>query len=91
MFSILIGILASVLPNLLFVWLYKKSLALAPDKFLKILYISEGLKFAGLALLLSICLQWSGLQVKHFILAFVGAEIMRAFYGVYLFARKIAK
>ncbi len=91
MFSILIGILASALPNLLSFYLCKRVLGMAPSKFLNTLYVSEVLKFAGLALLFSICLQWPCLHVKHFILAFVCTEVLRAFLGVSLLARNLIK
>ena len=89
MFSILLGVLASILPNLVFVWLYKLSTTRAPERFIKSLYISEGIKFAGMALLQCAFLQWPGLQIERYFGAFVCAELIRLFY-IYAYARKTA-
>lgn len=91
MFSIIMGILASVFPNLLFVWLYNRSKARAPNRFVKLFYISEGIKFGVLALLVSACLQWPDLQVIKFFIAFLLAEFARLFWQFIFLSRTSIK
>lgn len=91
MFSIIVGILASVFPNLLFVWLYNKAKASAPDRFVKLFYLNEGIKFGVLALLVSACLQWPGLQVVKFFSAFLLAEFARLSLQFFFLSRKAIK
>lgn len=87
MFSILFGILASVLPNLFFYWLYFALDASAPRQFVKTIYIVEGLKFVILAAVIISCLQWPGLQINKFIFGFVLAEVSRIGFHLYKLVR----
>lgn len=80
MYSIIFGTLASVLPNLVFFWFLTLAKSRAPKTFINIFYISEGLKFAGLAAFLCICLLWPNLQVVNFFGGFLCAEIVRFAY-----------
>ncbi|HSX20674.1 MAG TPA: ATP synthase subunit I, partial [Gammaproteobacteria bacterium] len=81
------GILASVLPNLVFRWLYYLPKAKEPHKFIRLFYLNEGLKFASLALLVSAFLLWPKLQVSKFFAAFVLSELLRVFYQAYALTR----
>ncbi len=91
MCSIISGILASVLPNLLSLWLYQISKAKPPVDFVRYFYISEGLKFAALALLVSAFLLWPGLQVTKFFTAFLLCEFARLFFNAYQLKRTAIK
>ena len=91
MFSIIAGILASVLPNLIFVWLcFRRGTTSAPQKILRGFYLAEVLKFAMLGLLLSVLLQLPNLNVPGFFLAFVLSEMTRLFYQFFILARTTA-
>lgn len=90
MFSILFGVLASVLPNLLFYWLYKLAQVQQPNKFIKKIYLSGGLKFAATAILQSAALQWPGLQPAKFFIALMATEFLRFVFVRYVLARKTA-
>lgn len=87
MSSIIIGILASVLPNLLFYWLYRLSKARTPLWFVRFLYINEGLKFAALALLVSAFLLWPNLQKVNFFMAFLFSELARLLWQFFQLSR----
>ncbi len=87
MFSIIAGILASILPNLIFVWLYFWRGSKAPRKIIKGFYWGEALKFAVLVLLLSVFLQIPQLDVLRFFSAFLLSEMTRLFYQFFLLAR----
>lgn len=91
MSSIICGILASVLPNLLFYRLYATSRVKTPVQFIRFLYLNEGIKFAVLALLVSAFLLWPGLQVKQFFAAFVLCELVRLFFNALQLKRTTLK
>lgn len=77
MSSIILGTLASVLPNLLFFKLYFYLQTTTPAQFIKVVYLCEVLKFAGMALSISAFLQWPGLQIVKFFSAFLLFEVVR--------------
>lgn len=87
MFSIIFGTLASVLPNLFFAWLYFLLDARAPKRFIKFIFLNEGLKFVGVALLVSAFLQWPSIQTNKFFSAFLVSEAVRFFYYFLRLAR----
>lgn len=89
MYSIIFGTLASVLPNLLFAWLYFRSTVNRPVQFMRLVYLYEGLKFAILAAVFSVCLRWPDLQVTKFFTAFLLCELFRFVFIKYKLARKI--
>jgi ATP synthase protein I len=91
MFSIIAGILASVLPNLIFVWLYFWRGSNKPQEIVKGFYWGEVLKFAALVLLLSIFLQLPQLNVLRFFSAFLLSEMTRLFYQFFMLARTTAE
>ena len=91
MYSIIAGILASVLPNLFFAWLYFGRAAKTPQDFIRGFYLGEGLKYAGLVFLLSVFLQLPGLHVVKFFSAFLLSEMTRLFYQFFKLARTTAK
>lgn len=85
--SIMFGVLASVLPNLFCFWLQLKLGNKAPEQLLRFVYFIEGLKFAGLALLVSVFLQWPGLHIIKFFSAFMLSEMIRLFYHFFKLTR----
>jgi len=87
MFSIMAGILASVLPNLIFVWLYFWRGTNAPQEIIKGFYWGEALKFLVLVLLLSVFLQLPQLDVLRFFSAFLLSEMTRLLYQFFRLAR----
>lgn len=91
MFSIMAGILASVLPNLIFVWLYFRRGSNIPQEIVKGFYWGEVLKFVILVLLLSVFLQLPQLDVLRFFSAFLLSEMTRLFYQFFMLARATAK
>ncbi len=88
MFSIMLGMLASVLPNLLFYKLFFYRTTAKPKSFLRFVFFSEGLKFVGLALLLSVFLRLPNIQVKNFFAAFLIFELARIMYYFFWLATK---
>lgn len=90
MFSIIAGILASVLPNLIFVWLYFRR-ANAPQEIVKGFYWGEALKFVVLVLLISFFLQLPQLDVLIFFSAFLLSEMTRLFYQFFMITRTTAE
>ncbi len=91
MFSIMAGILASVLPNLTFVWRCFRPGTGVPQTILRGFYLAEVLKFAMLALLMVLFLQLPRLNVPVFFSAFVLSEITRLFYQFFILARTTAE
>jgi len=91
MFSIIAGILASVLPNLIFAWLYFCRGSNAPREIIKGFYWGEALKFVVLVLLLSVFLQLPHLDVLRFFSAFLLSEMTRLFYQFFMLARTTAE
>lgn len=79
----MLGMLASVLPNLLFYKLFFFRATAKPKSFIRFVFFSEGLKFVGLALLLSVFLQLPNIQIKKFFTAFLFLELARL--GYYFF------
>lgn len=91
MFSIIAGILASVLPNLIFVRLYFWRGTNVPQEIVKGFYWGEALKFVVLVLLLSILLQLPQLDMLRFFSAFLLSEMTRLLYQFFRLARTTAK
>ena len=85
MFSIILGILASVLPNLLFYWFYIFIKAKTPIWFVRFFYLNEGIKFAVLALLVSAFFQWQNLHFIEFFIAFLLCELARLLFQSFYF------
>ena len=91
MLSIISGVLASVLPNAIFVWLYFGRNSTKPKEIVKGFYWGEVLKFLSLVLLFGIFLQLPHLNVRVFFLAFVLSEMTRLFYQFFMLARTTAE
>ncbi len=88
MFSIMLGVLASVLPNLFFYKLFFFRVTAKPKSFLRFVFFSEVLKFVGLALLLSLFLRLPNIQVKKLFAAFLLLELARVMYYFFWLATK---
>lgn len=86
MLSIIVGILASVLPNVLFALLYFKH-SKAPHEIVRCFYWAEIFKFVALVLLLSIFLQLPNLSVPRFFSAFLLSEMTLLFYKFFILTR----
>jgi F0F1-type ATP synthase assembly protein I len=90
MSSIILGTLASLLPNLVFYKLFFLQYTATHQRFIKFIYLCEGLKFAGMAFLFSVFLQWPGLQVVKFFSSFMFFELVRVLYLFYKLTRTSA-
>lgn len=91
MSSIILGMLASVLPNLLQYRLYTIIKDKVPNRFIKFFYLSEGVKFAALALLVSAFLQWPNLHIVKFFTAFLLSEMARLLFQFFKLKRTAIK
>lgn len=80
MLSAMFGLLASILPNLVFGWLCSFHKDKTPSLFIKFFYLNECLKFAVFVIVFSTFLLWLNLNVKVFFVAFVLSEFARLFY-----------
>lgn len=89
MSSIMLGVLASILPSFISVWLYSMRSDRNPTQLVRYFYLIEGLKFAGLAFLVSVFLQWPDLHIIKFFSAFVLSEMMRLFYQFFKLVRTV--
>jgi F0F1-type ATP synthase assembly protein I len=85
------GILASVLPNLIFVWLYFWRGSNTPRAIVKSFYWGEVLKVVVMVFLLSILLQLPQIDVLRFFSAFLLSEMTRLFYQFFRLARTTAE
>lgn len=75
--SFLLGVLVSVIPNVLFRLLQQHVGSADAKQIVKRLYLGEVVKFGGLVALLMLSLQWPKLNAKMFLSAFVLTELLR--------------
>lgn len=75
--SIVLGMLASVLPNLFFKKLFYAFGKDSPKKIVNALYLGGACKYLGMALLVSLFLQLPNLNIRIFCVAIICSEVVR--------------
>lgn len=80
MMSVMLGLIASVLPNWIFKYVYFRSNLHTTSQIVKNLYWSAILKVIGLILLLGLILQLAKLEAWKFILAFIFGDLVCKLY-----------
>lgn len=87
----ILGIVASIVPNYVFRWLFLRQDARTPRQIVKYFYLCASLKFISFVLLFSVILQWSKLHVVCFFMAFLVSELGRCVYCWFDLPRIITK
>jgi F0F1-type ATP synthase assembly protein I len=73
--SIILGIVASAVPNLLFRRVFFRHTVQTPQQIVRLFYWGAVFKFVGFVLLFCLILQWPSLQTKMFFVSFVATQI----------------
>lgn len=77
LWSVMLGVIASVVPNLVFRGLVFRNVARTPKQVVRSFYVGEALKIVSLVALFCVILNYTTISSTMFFLAFLSSEIGR--------------